>query len=155
MADEGVWDDGEWISWDEINESLYEQELQSEYPNADIEIAHIFENLVRVAEEYKSVTGRYLQIWGELGELYAEVKLGLKRHHPGTEGSDGKLGSDFIEVKTISPEKGNKKVLVKRSGNFNKLLVVKISSEFSFESRMIERKKLSKSAGKYAKASWK
>lgn len=154
MADEGVWDDGEWISWDEINESLYEQELKSEFPNADLEVAQVFNDLVRAAEEYKSITGRYLQIWGELGELFGEVKFGIKRHRPGTEGSDGKLGNDFIEIKTISPEKSNEKVLVKRSGNFNRLLVVKIDSNFNFESRIIDRKEIPKKAGKYAKVSW-
>ena len=152
MADEGIWDDGEWVSWDEINLSLLEQDLISEFPDADIEVVHIFNDLVRVAEEYKSITGRYLQIWGELGELYAEIKFGLKRHRPGTQGSDGKLGNDFIEVKTISPEKGTDKVLVKRSGNFNKLLVVKIDSSFNFEARIVDRKELGKGTGKYAKA---
>jgi len=154
MAEEGIWDDGEWISWDEINDSLYLQDLKSEFPNADVEVVQIFEDLVRIAQEYKSVTGRYLQIWGELGELFAEIKFGLKRHRPGTEGSDGKLGKDFIEVKTISPEKSNGKVLVKRSGNFNKLLVVKIDNSFEFESRIIDRKEISNGAGKYAKVSW-
>ena len=83
MADEGIWDDGEWISWDEINGQLYEQELKSEFPEADIEIIQIFTDLVDGAFQYKNITGRYLQIWGELGELYAEIKFGLKRHRPG------------------------------------------------------------------------
>jgi hypothetical protein len=154
MAEEGIWDDGEWISWDEINESLYDQNLKSEFPDADIEVIQIFDSLVRVAEEYKAITGRYLQIWGELGELYAEIKFGLKRHRPGTKGSDGKLGNDFIEVKTISPEKSNERVLVKRSGNFNKLLVVKIDSSFNFDTRIVDRKELKKGTGKYAKVIW-
>jgi hypothetical protein len=154
MAEEGLWDDGEWVSWHEINDSLYLQDLKSEFPEADIEVAKIFEDLVCVAQEYKLVTGRYLQIWGELGELFVEIKFGLKRHRPGTEGSDGKLGNDFIEVKTISPEKSNEKILVKRSGNFNKLVVVKISNNFEFEFRIIDRKEISKGAGKYAKVSW-
>ena len=154
MADEGIWDDGEWISWDEINGQLYEQELKSEFPEADIEIIQIFTDLVDGAFQYKNITGRYLQIWGELGELYAEIKFGLKRHRPGKEGSDGKLGNDFVEVKTISPEKNSETVQVKRSGNFNKLLVVKISESFEFNARLIDRKKLKKGTGKYAKASW-
>lgn len=71
-------------------------------------------------------------IWGELGELYAEVKYGIKRHKPHTQGSDGKLGNDFFEVKTISPEKSNGQIEVKRAGNFNKLIVVKIDLSFKF-----------------------
>lgn len=125
-------------------------------PNAEIDpvIPVVFENLVQSAITYHSVTGRYLQIWGELGELYAEVHLGIKRHKPYTQGSDGKIGNDFIEIKTISPEKTNDQVQVKRAGNFNKLLIVKINENFDFDVRLIARKELSKGDGKYARVSW-
>lgn len=151
---DGIWDDGEWISWDYINQHIYESELREAYPLASSELVTVFEDLVNVALEYKAITGRYLQIWGELGELYAEIKYGIKRHKPMTQGSDGKLGNDFVEVKTISPEKGNGQVQVKRAGNFNKLLVVKISEDFEFESRMIDRKTMKKGEGKHAKVKW-
>jgi hypothetical protein len=151
---DGIWDDGEWISWDYINQHIYESELREAYPLASSELVTVFEDLVNVALEYKAITGRYLQIWGELGELYAEIKHGIKRHKPMTQGSDGKLGNDFVEVKTISPEKGNGQVQVKRAGNFNKLLVVKISEDFEFESRMIDRKTMKKGEGKHAKVNW-
>tara|TARA_R110001592_G_scaffold352400_1_gene650210 strand:- start:62 stop:562 length:501 start_codon:yes stop_codon:yes gene_type:complete len=153
-SSDGIYDDGEWISWDWINGQLADQDLQAEYPEADVAVIHVFEDLVRAASEYLALTGRYLQIWGELGELYAEIRYGIKRHAPGTAGSDGRLGKDWIEVKTISPEKGNETVQVKRAGNFNKLVVVKISDGFEFESKIIERKHLGKSKGKYAKVMW-
>lgn len=111
---DGIWDDGEWISWDWIDQQLYEQERQAEIPSASPEILEIFDRLVDVAMEYKEVTGRYLPLWGELGELYAEIKFGIKRHRPMAQGSDGKIGNDFVEVKTISPEKRAEKVHVKR-----------------------------------------
>jgi hypothetical protein len=114
----------------------------------------IFESLVENAKSYYALTGRYLQIWGELGELYAEINYGIKRHKPHTRGSDGKLGNDFIEIKTISPEKTGEQVQVKRAGNFNKLLVVKITPSFDFEGRFIERKNLSKGDGMHARVSW-
>jgi hypothetical protein len=151
---EGIWDDGEWISWDWINGQLYEQERQAEFPGASIEIIQIYDDLVDAAIQYKTLTGRYLQIWGELGELYAEIKFGIKRHPPGAQGSDGRLGNDFVEVKTISPEKGAKKVQVKRAGNFNKLLVVKINENFEFEAKMVDRHVLAKGTGKHASISW-
>lgn len=103
---------------------------------------------------YHALTGRYLQIWGELGELYAEIKYGVKRHKPHAQGSDGKLGNDFVEIKTISPEKDGGRVQVKRAGNFNRLLVIKINEHFDFEGRFIERRSLSKGDGVYAKVSW-
>ena len=133
---------------------VYERELQATLPPADPELTMIFDNLVESAMSYHALTGRYLQIWGELGELFAEIKYGVKRHKPHTRGSDGRLGNDFIEVKTVSPEKTNEQVQVKRAGNFNKLLVVKITKEFEFEARLISRKQLSKSDGTHARVSW-
>ncbi len=151
---DGIYDDGEWISWDWINGQLHKQEMAEQYPEADEQVIQVFEDLVNAAIEYKSITGRYLQIWGELGELYAEIKYGLKRHKPGTAGSDGRLGNDWVEVKTISPEKSSEKIQVKRAGNFNKLLVVKISEDFEFDSKMLDRKLLGKSDGSHARISW-
>jgi len=86
--------------------------------------------------------------------MYAEIKFGVVRHRPGTQGSDGRIGNDWIEVKTISPEKGNKTINVKRSGNFNKLLVVKISEEFGFNARMVDRRALKKNGRSHACADW-
>ena len=135
-------------------EPIPEEELPTVCPQADPEIVMIFERLIENAMSYHTLTGRYLQIWGELGELYAEIKYGIKRHKPHTRGSDGKLGNDFVEIKTISPEKAGEQVRVKRAGNFNKLLVVKITTDFEFEGRFIERKGLSKGDGTHARVSW-
>lgn len=151
---DGIYDDGEWISWSWINGQLHKQEIRHEYPAVDPELAMLFEELVDNAAEYFAMTGRYLQIWGELGELFAEVKYGVKRHRPHTQGSDGKLGNDFIEVKTISPEKGGETVHVKRAGNFSRLLVIKIDKNFEFEGRFVERRKLGKGTGSHASVAW-
>lgn len=112
----------------------YETEFPAERSQPNPELAHILESLVETATTYRHLTGRYLQIWGELGELHAEIEYGIKRHKPMTPGSDGKIGNDYVEVKTISPEKNSTEVQVKRAGNFNKLLIVKISDDFRFES---------------------
>lgn len=133
---------------------IHKKELPTACEQADPELVMIFESLVECAMSYHALTERYLQIWGELGELYAEIKYGIKRHKPHTRGSDGKIGNDFIEIKTISPEKAGELVEVKRAGNFNKLLVVKITPDFEFEGRFIEREKLSKGGGKHARVSW-
>lgn len=151
---DGIYDDGEWISWDWINGHIADQELRGEFPNANLQVVKIFQELVALADAYKRETGRYLQIWGELGELYAEIKFGVVRHRPGTQGSDGRIGNDWVEVKTISPEKLNEVIQVKRAGNFNKLLVVKISEDFEFDARLIDRKLLRKGNGKHAKLKW-
>lgn len=151
---DGIYEDGEWVSWEWINGQLYKQEVKQSYPQVEPEHAMLFENLVENARNYYELTGRYLQIWGELGELYAEVKYGIQRHKPHTKGSDGKLGTNFVEVKTISPEKDGGQVQVKRAGNFNKLLVIKITKDFEFEGRFIDRSQLSKGSGAHARVSW-
>jgi hypothetical protein len=133
---------------------IHDQGLPPAFVQVDPELVMIFESLVENAMSYYELTGRYLQIWGELGELYAEVRYGIKRHKPHVQGSDGRLGNDFIEIKTISPEKSGGQVQVKRAGNFNKLLVVKINEEFEFEGRLLDRKQLSKGEGTHARVSW-
>ena len=47
------------------------------------------------------------------------------------------LGNDFVEVKTITPDKRGAGVRLKRAGNFGKLVVVKISDEFQFAARWL------------------
>ncbi|ENJ1743275.1 hypothetical protein AB0536_004707 [Vibrio parahaemolyticus] len=128
--------------------------LDSEAFEVNPELVAIFMTLVESAKSFYLHTNRYLQIWGELGELYAEIEYGIRRHKPCTKGSDGKLGNDFIEIKTISPEKRKDEVKVKRAGNFNKLLIVKISADFKFEGQLIARKDLPKGEGKHARAQW-
>lgn len=153
-SSEGIYDDGEWISWEYINQQIYTQERQAEFPAATPELLELFDDLLNVAIRYKQVTGRYLPLFGELGELYAEIKYGLKRHRPHAAGSDGRLGDDFVEVKTITPDKRVHKVHVKRAGNFSKLLIVKVSPDFEFEAKMIDRRALQKGSGRRFSVSW-
>jgi hypothetical protein len=151
---DGIWEDGEWISWDYINRQLYERERGAEFPAASPELLDLFDDLVQIAADYKRVTGRYLPLFGELGELYAEIKFGIKRHRPMAQGSDGKLGNDFVEVKTISPEKRRDEVKVSGAGNFSKLVVVRITADFEFEARIINRRALKIRAKPHAVIAW-
>lgn len=96
-------------------------------------------------------TGRYLQVWGELGEIYAEIKFGLRRHATNAPGSDGTIDGKRVEVKTISPEKTSDHVLVKSQGNFEKLLIIRIDRGFQFQGKLIDRSELSGGLGKYLK----
>ena len=118
------------------------------------EILEVFGELVEAAVKYKRLTPRHLPILGELGELFAEIMFGIKRHNSMTQGSDGLLGKDFVEVKTITPDKKNDGVRIKRAGNFGKLIVVKISEDFQFAARMVDRRLLGKGKGKWATLSW-
>ena len=152
--DNAIWDEGEWVSWDDINQQIQYKEWGAKYPNADRSLIPVFESLMSVAEHYFHATGSHLQVYGDIGELFGAITHGVKLHRNYTPGSDGRLGNDFIEVKTITPFKSNDMVAVKACGNFNKLLVVKINQDFELSSRIIDRKKLpSPTRGKY-RISW-
>ena len=114
----------------------------------------MLERLIKVAKDYLDLTGRHLPVYGEIGELYAERRFGITRHQPRAQGSDGRLDDDFVEIKTISPEKQKAAVQVKRAGNFSKLCLVKIDEDFRIDARMIDRSDLPKGTGKYIRVSW-
>ena len=127
--DNAIWDDGEWVGWGEIEEQIQYKEWGAKYPNADRSLIPIFEDLLGVAEEYNRVTGSHLQVYGDIGD-------------------------DFVEVKTITPFKANDYVEVKASGNFSKLLVVKINQDFELSCRMVARKDLPKAKGGKHRINW-
>lgn len=122
------------------------------FPYSVLEQAEIFEDLVDCAERHFRNTGRYLQVWGELGEIYAEIKFGLRRHGTHHAGSDGTIAGKLVEVKTISPEKSNDQVVVKRQGDFEQLLIVRIDEAFQFTGKLIDRSKLTDGGGKLLRA---
>jgi hypothetical protein len=125
------------------------------FPFSVIEQTRIFEDLVDCAERHFENTGRYLQVWGELGEIYAEIRYGLSRHGTHTAGSDGTIADRRVEVKTISPEKTSDCVLVKRQGDFEQLLIVRIDQNFEFRGKLLERSELKGIAGKFLKGRFK
>jgi hypothetical protein len=102
------------------------------YPYSVLEQAEILADLVDCADRHFRNTGRYLQVWGELGEIYAEVQFGLRRHETHRAGSDGTIDGRRVEVKTISPERAGDDVVVKSQGDFEQLLIVRIDNNFAF-----------------------
>ncbi|NJR80330.1 hypothetical protein [Sphingomonas corticis] len=44
--DNAFWDDGEWVSWDEIEEQIEHKEWRARYPNADLSIVSVFHSLI-------------------------------------------------------------------------------------------------------------
>ena len=54
---EGIWDDGEWISWDEINEQIQYKEWRARYPDADLTVVSVLESLNNTAQHYHELTG--------------------------------------------------------------------------------------------------
>lgn len=118
------------------------------YPYSVVKQTEIFLDLVDCAQRHFKNTGRYLQVWGELGEIYAEIKFGLRRHSTHQAGSDGTIAGKRVEVKTISPEKSTDRVVIKRQGDFEKLLIIRIDRDFQFTGKLFDRSELRGVAGK-------
>lgn len=125
------------------------------FPLSTVEQAEIFYDLIDCATRHFENTGRYLQIWGELGEIYAEIEFGLRRHVTHKAGSDGTIAGRLVEVKTISPEKTNDHVLVKSQGDFEQLLIVRIDQDFQFKGKLFDRNELKGSSGKFLRGQFK
>lgn len=125
--------------------------IRDGFPFSLLQQMEIFEGLVDCANRHFENTGRYLQIWGELGEIYAEIKFGLRRHGTHKAGSDGTIAGKLVEVKTISPEKASDRVMVKSQGDFEQLLIVRIDQDFQFRGKLFDRSELKGGAGRYLK----
>lgn len=122
------------------------------FPFSVLEQANILTDLVDCADRHFRNTGRYLQVWGELGEIYAEVKFGLRRHGTHRAGSDGTIDGKRVEVKTISPEKTSDEVVVKRQGDFEQLLIVRVDKNFAFTGKLFDRNELAGGGEKFLRA---
>ena len=152
--DDAIYDDGEWITWTEINSHLDRLEFEHRFPHLDVDLVPIFQDLLGVAQHYHNLTGSHLQVYGDLGELYGAVTHGLKLHRNYAQGSDGKIGNHFVEVKTITPFKKNDTIRLNLKRNFSKVLIVKIDSDFEVQSRLVDRKALPKVKGDTLKLNW-
>lgn len=147
---EGEYISGEWIdSHLEDDEPSTPFQSRGGFPFSILKQTEIFEDLVDCARRHFENTGRYLQVWGELGEIYAEIKFGLRRHGTHEAGSDGAIDGKLVEVKTISPEKASDRVLVKSQGNFEQLLIVRIDRDFQFRGKLLDRSELNGVTGKF------
>ena len=152
--DNAIYDDGEWITWSEINSHLERLEFEARFPNLEVDLVPIFQDLLAVAQDYHELTGSHLQVYGDLGELYGAITHGIKLHRNYAQGSDGKLGNHFVEVKTITPFKSKDTITLNLKRNFSKVLIVKIDADFEVQSRMIDRKSLPKSNGDKLTLDW-
>lgn len=152
--DNAIYDDGEWITWTEINSHLARLEFEAQYPDLDVALVPIFQKLLAVAESYHDLTGSHLQVYGDLGELYGAITHGIKLHRNYAQGSDGRLGNDFVEVKTITPFKAKDEITLNLDRNFSKVLIVKIDEEFEVRSKLIDRKSLPKTRSRKLKLKW-
>ncbi len=152
--DNAIWDDGEWVSWDEINQQIQYKEWRAKYPKGDVSLIPIFEQMIITAQEYFQSTGNHLQVYGVIGELFAAITHGIKLHKVSAQGSDGRMKDDFIEVKTLAPFSTTNTTSVKMTGNFNKLLIVNINNDFEISEKLIDRAKLPNKQTGILKVKW-
>ncbi|MCE8523481.1 hypothetical protein KBY30_21050 [Ruegeria pomeroyi] len=163
--DNAFWIDGEWLDWDSIidpEEVRYsrlaelerEASLRLQYPNADLALVPYFRDLLKLAEAYFFETGQHLNVYGDIGELFGAIMYGIKLHKNYAQGSDGKLGKDFVEIKTIAPTNNKEQTSVRLDRHFNKLLLVKVSDDFEVSGRLVNRADLPKRKGKIMHLSW-
>lgn len=152
--DNAIYDDGEWITWTEINSHLERLEFEARFPDLKVDLVPIFQRLLNLSIEYHELTGRHLQVYGDLGELYGAIRYDLKLHRNYAQGSDGKIGNDFVEVKTITPFKSNDSITLNLKRNFSKVLIVKIDGTFEVQGKLIRRKDLPKGKGDLLRIDW-
>lgn len=149
-----IYDDGEWITWTEINSHLERLEFQNRFAHLDVDLVSIFQKLLAAAQDYHRLTGSHLQVYGDLGELYGSITYGIRLHRNYAQGSDGKLGNHFVEIKTITPFKSNDAVTINLKRNFSKVLIVKIDADFEVAAKLIDRKALPKTRGDRLVLDW-
>lgn len=130
--------DGKLTTWNEPHGQIQLKDLQEKYPHADIKVLEVFNNMVYSARRYHEMTGRYLPIWKELGELYVDIEYDLNPHKPDNPKTDDHIQQEAIQVTTISPGNCHHDSLVKtsrdcnRRENFTIFLVTHISPEYKF-----------------------
>jgi hypothetical protein len=94
-------------------------------------------------------------LWGRIGELYVAERFGVELTKAHTQGHDGRLGHDHVEIKTITPTKKRRFVTVKRAGNFSLLAVVCVDDNYQLDARLLSRAKLpAGNGGGIAVVSW-
>lgn len=155
-SSEAIWDDGEWISWVWINEQIDIQEngprpieeIEPEFDDVDREPSpELLFRILTAKEHYEHTLNEISPDWGSIGEAYVAERFGVKLCSRHTQGHDGRLGDELIEIKTITPHKRQSFVTVKRSGNFSMLAVVRITTDCSVGVRFVRRDQLPQGNG--------
>ena len=160
------WIDGEWLSWDDIPDDAedgeyscelerleYEAQIRWDFPGANVADVECFRDLLELAKRYHRQTTRHLNVYGDIGELYGAIKFGIKLHQAYAQGSDGRMGNDFVEIKTISPMSRSDSKSISLKGHFSKVLLVKIDDSFQVRGKFLNRRDLG-NCKKNAKIVW-
>ncbi|WP_235532810.1 hypothetical protein [Sphingomonas sp. Leaf412] len=154
-SNNAFWDDGVWISWDEIDEQIQYKEWRARYPHANLSVVSVFESLLGTA---RSITRSradpgVLRDHGPTPSGLRRHRRAVRRHNPRPEAAPqlraGFIGNDLDEVKTTTPFKSNDRITLNMERNFSKILIVKINGTFEVKGKLVDRASLPRtSAGK-------
>jgi hypothetical protein len=93
----------------------------------------ILEEVKPLAIKYYDLTGKPLGVTGEMGELAAAEKLGLKLADARTKGYDALRGNERIQIKARAFKKGARQVgrmgIIKASADYDVLILVLLDRE--------------------------
>ncbi len=139
---DGIYDDGEWISWEYIDRQIAIQEGERVEEDFREEDSPEMQWLLMEAEQDEEDGIIPSPKWGHIGEVYVKRRFGVVLSREHAQGHDGRLGNDFVEIKTLTPNKHRPIVRVKRKGNFSILVVVRVNRDHEFDALLVRRDKL-------------
>ena len=130
----GTREEPRWLHWDNVTDSVRRNEGAAPH-SADPEIVALFDELLAAAKSYRELTGLHLDVFQELGELYAEIHYGVGCNRKGAVRGTG--GIAVRTIKTTAP-----KVSLRGIEGLDRLLVIRISDDYVFEAKVASRQHL-------------
>lgn len=139
---DGIYDDGEWISWAYINRQIAIQEGELVEDDFREEYTPEIQWLLMEVEDDEANGIIPSPKWGRIGEIYVANRFGVVLSREHAQGHDGRLGNDLVEIKTLTPLKHRPIVRVKRKANFSLLAVVRVNEDHEFDALLVKRSNL-------------
>jgi hypothetical protein len=159
-SEDAVWEDGKWLPLIDVHDNDQDSPLINldhpapVVPQTHAKRAAVFEALLLNAQKHLKLTGRHLDIYPDIAELYATLAHGFTFARSDTPGAEGRLGDDHYTVKVIAPTNTTETVTLNMADNFSHLLVVRITPGFHVTSRMVARKDLPGTSDQMRKIRW-
>lgn len=160
-SEDAVWTDGKWLplidprdTQEPLNPLV---NFDHPAPSVTFDAARrtaLYDSLLTTAERHHKLTGRHLNVFGDIAELYATIAHNIRFGRNDEAGREGRLGDDHYTVKCISPNNTSDTVNLDMSGNFSHVVVVKITADFRVSGRVIARKDLPGSSDQLRKLRW-
>lgn len=142
------WDSGDWINWHRSSEGLDDRPCSAAAeadPLARLTALNV--SLLRAAKTYYTLTGKHLDVYQTIAEVYAAIHFDLPIGTTGQQ--DGK-----IKLLHLPPHGPHNSVDVDLSDAFDLLIVVRIKDNFTLEARTTRRQSLPEAHKGVYKLGW-